>query len=1041
MKKISVLFQLLFCLNVVFAQKPATPLNPKYAYRCLTMERMNEAIQKDPTLPLKWKIEGEKQYQSYLLRKANQKETKTEAGEIIIPVVFHIVDTAAAQAWITDRDVYEQVELLNKAYSGQKADFYKKVIPAEIYNRLGRVNVKFVLARRSPTGALTSGIERRVNVSPDHVKIKSTASGGLDAWDVTKYVNVWAGTFTGGDDGLLGIATFPFTTIDEEGPQGVVISIATLPYTSNVSRSYYPAYSEGATLAHEIGHYFYLWHTFGDDSVCNNNDFRIQPGWPLPNGAGPEGDDTPEEKYDKNGPSFGNPSMNYSDGCTSLPFGEMYGSFMNYFDDRALFMFSDGMRKRVEGCINLYRPGLLTTNGATPPVAVTDAFLVTVTPRGIPERREYLVNNSPLTATVRNSGTNLLTSVTLNVALDAGAAVATTFPLSLPAGADTVLNLGAISGATGTHVLTIYTSRPNNAVDMFTNNDTIQSFVYVNNTVLTAPFIENFTGTTFPPAGWQIWNPNANTTWIKSTTSGFNLPGSATVQNSTYNGPGQLDDLISPPIDLGTADSSLLSFKVAYAVYDSIDVSTWDGLEVYVSSNGGVSYQLIYKKTGKYLKTVPLPQTTSFSALPGNPEKWRLESINLTPYIIPGKKLLLKFRNTNANGNNLYLDDINVSASTLYNRDVFPVSIANLPSVLCGDVPSPSLIFQNGGTDPLTSVKINYQLDNGSLVTSLWTGNLLGGQTATVAFPALTSLAVGSHIFKVYTSAPNGLTDQNPLNDTISKTFYVFGKVSLPVTEGFEGVTFPPANWGIDNPSNGITWERTTVASKTGVASMVIRNYDNTVNSTSKFISSVITNTAGNDSLFVSFDYAYAQGVSGVNPDTLDLQVTTDCGKTYTSVWKKWGPDLQTLANPNNANGSSFIPGSGDWTNAKVDLSQYAGRDFQVSFTSKGNRQNNLYIDNINIYGVIVPALLKKQGYLIYPSPFSHQFIIRNYEVPVTFLSASVYNSVGQLIWTKNFNGTAFREETVDLGNAAKGIYFVKLNYTNKTVVVRVLKD
>jgi len=43
-------------------------------------------------------------------------------------------------------------------------------------------------------------------------------------------------------------------------------------------------------------------------------------------------------------------------------------------------------------------------------------------------------------------------------------------------------------------------------------------------------------------------------------------------------------------------------------------------------------------------------------------------------------------------------------------------------------------------------------------------------------------------------------------------------------------------------------------------------------------------------------------------------------------------------------------------------------------------------IDNINIYGVIVPARLKAQGYLIYPSPFRQQFIIRNYEEPVSFV-------------------------------------------------------
>lgn len=1026
-----------------FAQIRSVTLNARNAIRCATMERMYEAIKKDPALPQKWRMEGERKYQSYLQRKATGRGAGAMATEIVIPIVFHLVDTTATLAWITDRDIYEQVEILNKAYSGQKADFYQKVIPNEIYKRLGRVPVRFVLARRTPSGALTSGIERRINKTPDHIDVKSTSTGGLDAWDTDKYVNVWCGSFTGGDDGLLGIATFPFTS--EEGPQGVVISIATLPFTSNVSRSYYPAYAEGATLAHEIGHYFYLWHTFGDEIICNNNDFRIQGGWPLPNGAGTEGDDTPKEKYsaDSINASYGNPSQNYSDGCANVSYGEMYGSFMNYFDDRALFMFSDGMSKRVEGCIDLYRPGLKNSNGATPPGAVTDAFLVTVSPRGIPERREYIVNNTPLSAIIRNSGTVTLTSLTVNIKMDAAATTSTTFALHLSAGADTVLNLTPVDGTAGAHVLTIYTSKPNNGTDRFTNNDSLQSFIYINRSVITAPFTESFSSTTFPPAGWQIWDPQDNTTWTRSQTSGFNLAGAATVQNFNYNGNGQLDDLISPPINLGVFDSSLLSFQVASSVYDTMDVSVWDGLEVYVSGNGGASYQLAYKKTGDQLRTMKAAQKKTFTALPGKPESWRLEKINLTPYILPGKSLLLKFRNINGSGNNTYIDDINVSGFVVANRDALPISILNIPDLLCiGSQPTPSLLFASGGKDALKSLKISYSIDNRNESSITWKGSLSRGENTEIALPAIKGLTTGNHLLTIFTSAPNGLGDEYPANDTIRKLFYVFGKVISPVTEGFEEIPFPPVNWAISNPDGNITWEKTTDVADSGNGSMVIRNYNYTAGTIDKFVSSIVTGNPAYDSLFVSFDYAYATGTTAVLPDTLELQVTTDCNQSFTTAWKKWGTDLQTIANPNNSTGARFTPHSTDWAHAKIYLSPLVGNnDFQVNFVSKGNMQNNLYIDNIHIYGKTVPALLKQQGYLFYPSPFNQQFIIRNYEVPTTLQSAAIYNSAGQLVWLKNYKGNAYTEMPVDLGSLAPGVYIVKLQYTNKTIVDRIVKQ
>ena len=1034
---------LLLIISHTSGQKKAFVLDASGAQRCATNEKMQLALKQNPGLRAQWKAEGEKRYRQFLKNQMLMREADEE-DEIIIPIVFHIVDDAAHQAWITDRDIYEQVEILNNAYQGTKAAFYRQVIPAEMYARLGRINIKFVLAKRTPSGTLTSGIERRTAPSPDRISIKSTADGGLDAWDTEKYLNVWAGTFSGDDEGLLGIATFPFIT--DEGPQGVVIGTGTLPYTSNVSRGYYPAYSEGATLAHEIGHYFYLWHTFGDQTVCNNDDFRIEDGWDLADGAGPEGDDTPEEKAGPGFAYFGNPSQNYSDGCTNLSYGMMYGSFMNYFDDRALFMFSDGHRKRVESCIDIYRPGLKTSDGATPPVDVLDAYLVTLSSRGTPERREQIVNNTPLSVVVRNYGSVKLNSVNVGYRLDANATVSTAFALNLDPGKDTVLTLAPIVSTAGNHVLTLSLSSPNGGTDMFPENDVIESFIFMTGSTINAPFYETFSGSTFPPEGWQIWNPQDNTTWVKNNTSGYEEAGSATVQNYNYNGGGQLDELISPAINLGGADSALLQFKVAHGVYSLTDVSAWDGLEVYISNNGGETYRLAYKKTGNQLKTISAAQSGSFSAPPTQRENWRQEDINLTPYIIPGKNMLVKFRNVNGYGNNLYLDEIRLSVYTSLSRDAFPVAVLNVPDYLCEGAPVPSVVFGSNGKSTLSSLKLNYQL-NGASASVEWDGTLERNQTDTVQLPALTSLQPGQHTLTIITSLPNGLPDQDFHNDTISRTFYVIGKVNPPLTEDFEGGSFPPPSWALGNPDGGLTWQKSAAAAD-GSAAMVLKNYDQATEGTNdKFISSYITGNNGFDSVFVSFDYAYAPGIHYPGTidgtlDTLEIQVTSDCGDNMTTVWKKWGHELQTIGDPNQAMGKAFIPNATQWKNIRIALFPYVGNnDFQVYFVAKSNKQNNVYIDNINIYGIKVPARLKEQGYLIYPSPFHTQFIIRNYEAPTTFQRAAMYNALGQLVWSKNFNGQAQKEETVNAGKLAPGIYTVKLFYNNKTVVERIVKQ
>ncbi len=153
---------------------------------------------------------------------------------------------------------------------------------------------------------------------------------------------------------------------------------------------------------------------------------------------------------------------------------------------------------------------------------------------------------------------------------------------------------------------------------------------------------------------------------------------------------------------------------------------------------------------------------------------------------------------------------------------------------------------------------------------------------------------------------------------------------------------------------------------------------------------------------------------------------------------KNHGTDLQTIT----GYAPAFVPLANAWKNVSLNLFSYVGtNDFQAYFVFKGNHQNNLYIDNINLYGITVPARLKQQGYLIYPNPFHQQFIIRNYQVPVTLQSAHIYNSVGQLVWSKEYNGKAYTLMNVDFSGPPPGVYILKLQYTDKTVVQKIVKQ
>jgi hypothetical protein len=1039
----------MFITSAAFSQEAAKPLDGRNVKHCYTMEALDKAIRDNPALVEQWKKEGERIFNASLQNQGTARIGQTLSNEIIIPIVFHLVDISTRLSLVSDRDIYEQVEILNRDYNGKKADFYKDLFPVEIAQRIGNIPVKFVLARRTPAGVLTSGIERRVNTTPDHISIKSLSTGGLDAWDESKYVNVWAGTFSGADAGLLGIATFPFMTGE---PQGVVVGLFTLG--ANSCRSYYTNYAEGATLAHELGHYFYLWHTFGDQTSCNNADFRLQSGWPLTGGS--LNDDTPSEKGTDN-TKFGNPSMNYSDGCSGLSYGMMYQSYMNYYDDRALFAFSEGQKARVIETINLYRPGLLTSNGATPPVPVTDAFLVSVTPKGGCDTRQFIAGNTPLKATVRNAGTSALNTVTITVNIDGGASAVTVFPLSLAAGRDTVLNLAPITGLSGNHTVNVAVSAPNAGVDDFTNNDNLTSYVYImSSTVLTAPFTEGFNSGL--PSTWTVFNPHggAANTWTWDGTSGATAAGSAAFLNYDVNQSGTLDELITPAINLGSADSSTLTFKVANAVYSN-NVYDWDGLEVYVSNDGGYTYKMVYKKTGNFLKTVSAPVTSSgFVATPSQTDRWRDEQVNLSPFIVPGHNLIVKFRNVNAYGNNTYIDDITVSSIIRSAAmDIMPDVMTNMPDYACNVTSvTPSVIVKNNSASTVSSFLVKYKLDSNPLTTITWTGSLAGYSSVTVPLSAI-PVSIGNHSFVLYTSNPNGVPDQQQSNDTLRKALTIFPIVNAPLKESFEGTAFPPSGWAVGNPDNGVTWAKTTKGVRrvesTDSSSAWMHNFIyNGSNKKDELITPIIKYTNA-DSVFLTFDLSSVPyNFPGTVPspmDTLEVLLTKDCGTSFRSIYKKWGIELQTIGPVYVNHTYDYFAGYFNtvWRKDSVNILPFLGNssEFQVMFKSTHNQPgNNLYIDNVNVFTENVPDYMKKKGYQIQPNPFVNHMNIWYYQPAYGLKYINIYDAVGQLVYTKHYNANTSSNIDVDLTGKPAGVYLVKIGYydESRNTIERVIK-
>ena len=276
---------------------------------------------------------------------ANPAAQRTAAGTVIIPVVVHVLYNTAAQN-ISDAQVQSQIAVLNEDYRKLNADASKT--PAQFAGLVADVNVQFVLAKRDPNGAATTGVihkQTKTTSWSTNDAVKNSKRGGDNAWDASKYLNLWACNL---GQGLLGYAQFPGGAASTDGV--VILYSAFGSRAKYAAGTYTTTYDLGRTATHEVGHWLNLRHIWGDDSgACTGSDLV---------------DDTPNQGSENYGcPVFPHVSCSNS--------GDMSMNYMDYTDDQCMYMFSTGQSSRMNALFAAggARVSLLTSLGGTVPRA------------------------------------------------------------------------------------------------------------------------------------------------------------------------------------------------------------------------------------------------------------------------------------------------------------------------------------------------------------------------------------------------------------------------------------------------------------------------------------------------------------------------------------------------------------------------------------------------------------------------------------------------------------------------------------------------
>jgi hypothetical protein len=276
------------------AQPEATSVQRK----CATQEVYEAQLRADPSLAITMnRIEEFTQNAVLSHRLVN--------GHVVIPIVVNVLYRTAAEN-ISAAQIQSQIDVLNKDFNAQNSDFSST--PPLFAPVAANVGITFELAsviRKSTTK--TSWGTRD--------DMKKTKKGGLAPTNPATNLNLWVCTIGGG---ILGYAQFPGGA---SATDGVVIDPK---YFGLSGTANYP-YNLGRTATHEIGHWMNLRHIWGDTNC---------------------GSDLVADTPTHNTANYGVPTYPHYSTCTGTPI-EMTMNYMDYTDDRGMYMFSNGQKSRM----------------------------------------------------------------------------------------------------------------------------------------------------------------------------------------------------------------------------------------------------------------------------------------------------------------------------------------------------------------------------------------------------------------------------------------------------------------------------------------------------------------------------------------------------------------------------------------------------------------------------------------------------------------------------------------------------------------------
>lgn len=378
-------------------------------------------------------------------------------------------------------------------------------------------------------------------------------------------------------------------------------------------------------------------------------------------------------------------------------------------------------------------------------------------------------------------------------------------------------------------------------------------------------------------------------------------------------------------------------------------------------------------------------------------------------------------------------------------NDLKFVSIQNPGiNISCGSSIMPQVEVKNNGTNSVSSVTVNYLIDT-TPYNYVWNGLLAPSATTIIDLPTAT-LTRGVHSMNVTTTITN---DAYPDNNSGLTQFYVNDAGSVGVTNPFTSTSDALISYNEGGTTS--QWVRgirsggaMDSAGNTVYTTNLLGNYPDL---TKSYIVSQCYNLSNVVNPTISFDMKFDLEA---NWDVVYVEYSTNFGANWTVLGEQgptWYNSNRTEATA--GNDCYNCPGA-QWTGTDTTLKTYTyplnalnsqtNVIFRIVFHSdESANQLGVNIDNFVITGTLSNQNFELQNIVLYPNPSKGIFNIALGNIQPTAID--VYDLTGKIILSKKDIQISNVEASLNLSNAATGIYFVKITADNQSIVNRIIKE